>query len=326
MDRDLYDPAPDAALDAALAALSPAAEAAVRAVEIAAAEGDWAAALAAIEQLAGQSADALQQAIEAALLAGAARVGQALPPDVLQAARQPQAQPQGLGDVIQRELESLSADLRPLYLAAMGQPAGLIQPQERLPAAEAALRSLQARQLVTADQARQMTSDARNRSLAVAGVVREQALEALRPLLEEQTLAPSLAGFRRRLRESDLADALVGRHIETAFRDAVQTAYADGMDRMLDDPIVGDAFPYIERLPIKDSRLSRVCAWASQAGINGTGIYRRDDPSWRLVRPPTHHNCRCGQSPITKEMAAMRGIVSGRHVTLPDGLLDLLRR
>jgi hypothetical protein len=322
---DLHDPAPDDALASALAALGPAADAAIRAIELAAASGDWAAALAAIEALASASADALEGSLYAALLAGGARVVSALPPGVQgQGETGSSAFPPGL---VEQQLASLPPEMRPLFLEAMGRaPAPIADTPEALPLAQRAAEALRSRRLVTADQMRTLSEDAKSRALIVAGVVRQQAMVALQPLLEEQALAPSLASFRRRLREEGLADAIAGRHVETAFRDAVQTAYADGIDRLLDDPLVGEAFPYVERLPIKDSRLSRVCAWASRAGLNGTGIYRRDDPAWRLVRPPTHHNCRCGVNPLTREMAAAKGILAGRDVTLPDGLIALLKR
>jgi hypothetical protein len=291
---ELHDPAPDEALGSALDALDPAARECVRLIEAAALSGEWHEAMAAIEALANSASQALEAPLLASLLSGAAAVGARLPVGVSEPSQQPPPPPP-------------------------------VTPPT-LPLARRAAESLRAKNLVTPDRYRQLSDEARTRALAVAGVVREQALTKLQPLLEEQAAAPSLASFRRRLREEGLADAIAGQHVETAFRDAVQAAYADGMDRLLEDPLVGDAFPFVERLPIRDSRLSKACAWASRAGINGTGIYRRLDPAWRIVRPPSHHNCRCGTNPLTREMAAARGVTAARDVTLPDLLVKLLRR
>ena len=331
---DLHDPAPDEALNAALADLGPAASEAVQAIEAAALAGDWGAALAAIEALAGAAGNALEPAIYAALLAGGARVGDRLPVSVSVPSQQPASPspfPPGVAaGVVESELASLPEGLRGAFLQAMGRRIPELRNSgistETLPLAQRAAEALRSKNLVTPDEFKRLSDEAKQRSLMVAGVVRQEALAKLQPLLTEQALAPSLPAFKRRLQEEGLADSIAGNHVETAFRDAVQTAYSDGMDRLLDDPVVGEAFPYIERLPIRDSRLSKVCGWASRAGINGTGIYRRDDPSWRLVRPPSHPNCRCGQNPLTKEMAEERGITTGRHVTLPELLLKLLRR
>lgn len=67
-------------------------------------------------------------------------------------------------------------------------------------------------------------------------------------------------------------------------------------------------FPYAETIPIRDARLSELCATAAKSGINGTAVYRRDDPVWREYQPPRHPNCRCGRMILTVHMAASRGI------------------
>jgi len=61
-------------------------------------------------------------------------------------------------------------------------------------------------------------------------------------------------------------------------------------------------------MPIRDSRLTDLCAIISTSGLQGTGIYRADDPTWVKFRPPRHFNCRCGTRRLTVAMAAARGI------------------
>jgi len=67
-------------------------------------------------------------------------------------------------------------------------------------------------------------------------------------------------------------------------------------------------FPYAETVPVVDRRLSVLCEVISRSGLNGTGVYRRDDPVWIEFRPPRHWNCRCGLILLTPHMAASRGV------------------
>lgn len=315
---DLHDSAPDEALGMALDSLDPAVRLAVAAIEAAVLSGEWQEALMAIEGLASSSAEALNVPLLAALLAGAARVGDRLPVGVSVPSQQSAETPPLPPAVATGSLKELPGSLK-------DRGGSLNQPQV-LPLVQRAVESLRSRNLVTPERFSQLSEEARSRALVVAGIVREQALAKLQLLLEEQAATPSLASFKRRLQETGLIDSITGQHVETAFRDAVQTAYSDGMDRLLEDPLVGDALPFAETLPIRDSRLSKVCEWASRCGINGTAIYLRADPSWQLVRSPRHIGCRCGTNFLTREMAASRGITGARHVTLPDLLVKLLRR
>jgi hypothetical protein len=43
-------------------------------------------------------------------------------------------------------------------------------------------------------------------------------------------------------------------------------------------------------------------------GLDGTAVYRRDDPVWDLFYPPWGWNCRCVVIPLSVEDAAARGV------------------
>ena len=73
-------------------------------------------------------------------------------------------------------------------------------------------------------------------------------------------------------------------------------------------------------MPIRDARLTELCAIVSRSGLQRTGIYRADDPEWRRLRPPRHYNCRCGLVPLSVEDAAARGIREAKR-WLADGFL-----
>ena len=73
-------------------------------------------------------------------------------------------------------------------------------------------------------------------------------------------------------------------------------------------PLVANAFPYVETLPIRDDRLTKLCRIIAQSGLNGTGVFRADDPMWKKFKPPRYPGCRCGTVYLTFEMAAKRGV------------------
>jgi hypothetical protein len=43
-------------------------------------------------------------------------------------------------------------------------------------------------------------------------------------------------------------------------------------------------------------------------GLNGTAVYRRDDPFWDLFTPPWDYQCRCGVRMLTIAQAAGLGV------------------
>ena len=51
----------------------------------------------------------------------------------------------------------------------------------------------------------------------------------------------------------------------------------------------------------------------SPFGLNGTSVYRRDDPMWDLFTPPWGYQCRCGVNLLTVEAAARKGVVEARR-------------
>ena len=96
--------------------------------------------------------------------------------------------------------------------------------------------------------------------------------------------------------------------MEGVFRDNVQKAYAEAQNRLVAHPLVKELFPYVATEPIYDSRLSELCRVVAQSGIQGTNIFRVDDPVWKKYQNPRHFKCRCGRVYLTIEQAAARGI------------------
>lgn len=112
----------------------------------------------------------------------------------------------------------------------------------------------------------------------------------------------------------DLVDEKLGgkvfsdHHIENIFRTNALSALSTGKKVALEQPMVVDAFPYVAYFATRDSRV-REEHWALESlGLNGTNIYRFDDPTFKKFRPPWSYNCRCVFYPQTVEQAANKGV------------------
>ena len=61
--------------------------------------------------------------------------------------------------------------------------------------------------------------------------------------------------------------------------------------------------------PIRDSRLTDLCAVVSRSGIQGSNIFRADDPVFTEIGDvPRHWNCRCNVQPLAVAEAGRLGI------------------
>lgn len=97
-------------------------------------------------------------------------------------------------------------------------------------------------------------------------------------------------------------------HVENIFRTNVAAAMSDGQDRALKAPMVVDAFPYRAYYATSDTRVRKEHRALEKLGLDGTNIYRADDPSFIKFRPPWDFQCRCSWTPVTVEQAARRGV------------------
>lgn len=185
----------------------------------------------------------------------------------------------------------------------------------RLPIIDEAVAALRRRRLLTRDEFDRLDAGARGEAFTVAGELGEHAIAAVRDALADAVEAgDDQRAFARRV-EDVLGEGtfLSPGHMETVFRTNVQAALSEGLDRVLSTPLVNEAFPFIETVPIRDARLTPLCDAAARSGLDGTAVYARSDPTWRALRPPRHWNCRCGQNPLTVEQAAARGVTAARQ-------------
>ena len=90
---------------------------------------------------------------------------------------------------------------------------------------------------------------------------------------------PSFSSFKRKIQEAlGPLPAPTAEQLEFVFRSHVQGAYATNRDQILAHPLVDDEFPYALLSPINDARTSDEHLETQRRGIQGTAVYRQDDP------------------------------------------------
>lgn len=160
--------------------------------------------------------------------------------------------------------------------------------------------------------------DARRLAFSVARTTSIQTVEAVRDIVADATEK----GLQFRQVRPQLAEALKTTPLsvpqqKTIFRTYVGRAQAAGMLETLDHPVVRDEFPYFQYHATLDSRV-RIEHKAFEVhvdefegspwGLDGTNVYRSDDPVWDAFFPPWSWNCRCMVIPIPREAAAQAGV------------------
>jgi predicted RNA-binding Zn-ribbon protein involved in translation (DUF1610 family) len=78
--------------------------------------------------------------------------------------------------------------------------------------------------------------------------------------------------------------------------------------KTLDHPGVSGGIPYLQFSAVADDRTPKTHLALERLGLNGTGVYRRDDPFWLKFMPPLTDFCRCTVIPLTIRMAAEAGV------------------
>lgn len=172
------------------------------------------------------------------------------------------------------------------------QPEGEEPPLVRFHLIERASAALAARNVFTREDYDNLNSAARQAAFTVARVAETETLEKIRDALANDVkTGGTLEEFQAFMAETLEDTPLSPMHVETVYRTNIMEAYTQGMDLILDHPLVGSEFPFVRTVPIRDSRLTEICEICSKSGIDGTGIYWRADPEWQRIKPPRHYNC-----------------------------------
>lgn len=184
----------------------------------------------------------------------------------------------------------------------------------QLPLIEEAARLLQEKNLVSREVFDRLDAASRQKAFTVAGVSARETLEKIRGALAEVVEeGADLDAFREKvLAEVEPGTFLSEPHMETVFRTAVQGAFSDGQLGILRHPVVRSGFPYATYDPIHDDRVREDHLALEKHGIQGTAVYRTDDPVFETFRPPWDYNCRCSWTPLTIRDAAAKGVKEAR--------------
>lgn len=156
--------------------------------------------------------------------------------------------------------------------------------------------------------------EAKKVAFTAARVVGEAAVRKLRDRLAQAVVrGDTLRQFKADAADALDASTLTPAQVETLYRTHVGRAMTAGKMRALNHPLVGDQFPYLLYTAVHDSRVRVEHKAMEKLGLNGTAVYRRDDPIWDEFLPPWAWNCRCEVVPLDKETAAEYGVEEARE-------------
>lgn len=183
------------------------------------------------------------------------------------------------------------------------------EPAYVFPLIETAANNLARKQVMTAEQFYAAAAQARQVGFTVSNVASEDTIAKVQDaLIEDIQTGGTLRAFQERMVDIVDTSPLSESHVETIYRTNIANAYSEAQKRILEHPLVASEFPYVEYHAAHDGRVRRDHLEMEHLGINGTNVYRADDPVIRKFWPPWAFNCRCVVIPIPLEVAAERGI------------------
>lgn len=186
-----------------------------------------------------------------------------------------------------------------------GAPEGI-----HFPVIEEAVKQLAEKNVMTRDRFDALDAASRAKAFTVAGVDAQGTLTKIRDsLVENVREGVDYETWREKVLEDvEPGTFLSEGHMETVFRTVVQTQFSDGRETVLNHPLIRSGFPYRARDAIHDERVRENHLALEKMGIQGTNIYRADDPVWQLFRVPWDYNDRCSDIAMTVRQAAEAGI------------------
>lgn len=186
---------------------------------------------------------------------------------------------------------------------------GADDPFVRFPLIENATESLLQRNILTRDQLDKLDTIAKQMAFTVAYEANTDTIDGLRTALADVTReGASLERYRQRVAEAVQASAIGPAHLETVYRTNIQAAFRDGRESLASHPVVSSVFPYQQYVATHDARTRPEHLAMETLGLNGTAVFRRDDPVWDMWTPPAGFNCRCGVMLLTVRQAADMGV------------------
>ena len=185
---------------------------------------------------------------------------------------------------------------------------------KQLPALGDAARSLTSKRIITPDEIQLLSEAGKRESFWISGVDQDEIIVQVRDALSSAvSKGTTLRQFREEMNDILANTPLSDHHVETVFRTNVQQAYKEGRRKMEVNPVVARALPYKAYYAIHDGRVRPEHLALEHLGLNGTNIYRADDPMWQMFDPPWGFNCRCSATLISVRRAAEAGVLEARR-------------
>lgn len=215
----------------------------------------------------------------------------------------------------------------PLPIAAPASPNPPVLEQVHLEFTDRGFDWLQSRKLVTSSHFRELDRAARYQAEVIAHATSDETAAKLATAMQEslKESGGTLAKFQKKATEALSDTPLADWQTETLYRTNGGRAYAAGQQYALSQPLVGSGFPYVLYSATHDARTRPDHLMMEKLGLDGTAVYRADDPVIRRFWCPWSWNCRCVCIPIDLRTAASYGvreaklwIETGRPPAMPE--------
>lgn len=186
-----------------------------------------------------------------------------------------------------------------------------------LPALEKAVQAIEAAPVKLGKNYIETAKHVREGAFAITTDMSSKAVEDIRnelgkALVEGKSQEEFIDVVTKRISEE--GNPISPPHIENVFRTNAMTAYSNSQyEAVTSNPLVNDAFPYGGYGATHDDRVRDEHKELEHLGIDGTNVYRIDDPTFIAFRPPWSFNCRCHWYPVTIEQAARKGIMEAKE-------------
>jgi hypothetical protein len=173
------------------------------------------------------------------------------------------------------------------------------------PVAEAAVRRVKKWRVLQRQDFDRLRTRAKSMAWTVTGINSKKALAKVKASLARALPGgTSRADWAREVAPVFAKANLGPASMELVYRVAASRFWHQGQADLANNPIIGDAFPYVQVVTINDSRRTVACATMAHSGIGRTSVYRYDDPAYLRNRTPRHYNCRCKDRLLTVFQAA----------------------
>lgn len=183
------------------------------------------------------------------------------------------------------------------------------EPVIRLPAIENAIAQLQDRKILASDDFYALSGAAKQRAFTITADVSAESIAKVRDtIVEDLQEGTSLGSFRAKVQERLETLPISENHLEGIYRNNVNEAFSQGMEKVLEHPQVENAFPYRAVHAVHDARARHEHREMERLGLNGTNIYHKDDPTFIRFRGPWSWGCRCGWTALSIRDAARKGV------------------